>query len=495
MWKLAFAFALAAFFVERLSLLNDFDHDGFHQMALFRQWLRAGALPLDDPFSFTGTIRPVVHHEWGAGALLYGLATAFGGAGVMAARWLVSGAVAVIAALVALRRGPAIVAVFCAPIAMILAQVGFTTIRAGLYTMLFLSVVLYLVDRDRDHARPGRFLLAYLPVVAVWVNLHAGWVVGVFAVGLHAVEQLWRRRPAKHLLAALALTPLLMLATPYGRHYPPAWWHGITHSRERIPEWGPLWNTEFTPILAAFGLAMLLVVYAVVRRGPRALPGLLLVGAAALAALRHERHAALFAVIWFCALPGYLASTPLAELLQQLASRPRVALALTIAGFSAGIALLAIALPHHPLTLRLPAQAGDLGKGIVYPAGAVDHLDRAGFKGRLVTSFLTGGFSSWKLHPRALVSLDSRYEAAYTDAVVTDNLKLFQSRAGWREILRGYAPDAILIERGEKLATELGRETSMAQIYEDDLFEVWARPDLGLPRASRRGQVIPTSFP
>ena len=108
-----------------------------------------------------------------------------------------------------------------------------------------------------------------LPVVALWINLHGGWVVGVAAVVLHALEQLLRRRPARHLIAAVAATPALMALTPYGRAYYVGWWRSITFPRDRIGEWAPLFRSPYVIGLCAFGLAVLFVVYAVARRGVR----------------------------------------------------------------------------------------------------------------------------------------------------------------------------------------------------------------------------------
>ena len=85
---------LAAFFVERLSDRRSiFDPDSYHEMALFRDWLRAGVFPLGDVFAFTPTVFPAVHHEWGSGALMYFYAMVLGAAGVMAVRWILSAAI------------------------------------------------------------------------------------------------------------------------------------------------------------------------------------------------------------------------------------------------------------------------------------------------------------------------------------------------------------------------------------------------------------------
>lgn len=492
----ALAFLFGAFFFERLSGQTGFDPDGFHQMALFREWLRTGTLPLHDTFAFTHTVVPAVQHEWGAGALLYGIATTVGAPGIMWVRWLISAAAALVAARAARRRAPAVVVAFCAPFAIILAQVGFTTIRAGLYTMLFLAVLLAAIERDRDQPRAGRFLLVYLPVVALWINLHGGWIVGVAAVALHLVEQALRRRPIRHLVLALAATPLLMGLTPYGRAYFTGWWRSITFPRDQIAEWLPLYRSSYLLGLAAFGLAMLFLIYAVARRGPRQLPGLAFVVVAAWAAWRHERHVALFALAWFCAVPGYLAATPLGELLEAAVARRPFARALSFASIAVGVALLAVAAPRHPFRLRVPAQGSDLAAGgVVYPAGAVAYLAGANFHGRLVTSFINGGFVIWRLSPAARVSFDGRYEVAYAPEVLDEDRRIHRARPGWSAIVARYAPDAMLVARNEPLAAALPDTSGLARVYRDDAYEVWARPALGLPAVDRTGAVIPSPFP
>ncbi len=492
----ALAFLFGALFFERLSTQTAFDPDGFHQMALFREWLRTGALPLHDTFAFTHTVFPAVQHEWGAGALLYGLATALGGPGIVLWRWLVSVAVAIVATRAARRHAPPVVVAFCAPIAILLGQVAFTTIRAGLYTMLFLALLLAAIDRDRGEPRPGWFLAVYLPIVALWINLHGGWVVGVGAVALHAAEQRLRRRPIRHVVAALCATPLLMALTPYGRAYYVGWWRSITFPRDQIGEWAPLYRSSYVIGLAAFGLALLFLLYAMARRGPRALPGLAFVGVAAWAALRHERHVALFALAWFCAAPGYLAATPLGELLEGAVARRHVAWTLVVVSGALGLALCAVALPRHPFRLRIPAQGSDLAAGgVVYPAGAVAYLADQGFRGKLVTSFINGGFVIWKLHPAARVSFDGRYEVAYAPEVLGEDRTLHRARAGWREVVARYAPDAMLVARNEPLDAALPDATGLGRVYRDDAYDVWARPALGLPAVDRSGAVIPTPFP
>jgi hypothetical protein len=492
----ALALGLGALLFERISPQGFFDPDGYHQMALFRQWLRTGTLPHVDTFAFTHTVVPAVHHEWGAGAVLYLLATKLGAAGVVTARWLISAAVVIVAVRTASRRASAVVVAFCAGPAALLASVAFTTIRAGLYTMLLLAVVLAAIDADRERPRARRFLVIWIPVAALWINLHGGWIVGPFAVALYAGEQALRRRPWKHLAAGLAAVPLLMGLTPYGRDYFGGWWRSITFPRAAVAEWAPLAHSQYVLGLAAFGLAVLLLVYAIARRGARGCAGLPFVLATAAAAWRHERHVALFALAWFCAVPGWLAATPLGALLQAAVARRRVAAAVALAAVAAGVGLVTVALPNHPFTLWLPAQGSDLGAApVVYPAGAASYLRRTGFRGRLVTSFLNGGFVIWQLSPAARVSFDGRYEAAYAAEVLDEDRTIHGARPGWQHLLARYAPDAVLVQRDEPLGRALPDATGLIRVYRDDAYDVWARPGLALPLTDASGAPVPVAFP
>ena len=174
--------------------------------------------------------------------MLYLLSTKLGAGGVVAARWLIS--TAVVASWrfgTSARHASATVVAFCAGPAALLAAVAFTTIRAGLYTMLFLAVMLAAIDADRERPRPARFLLIWLPVAVLWINLHGGWIIG-------ADRRRAARRGAGAAAAAVVRTSrrgwppfrCSMALTPYGRDYFVGWWRSITFPRHMIAEWAPL---------------------------------------------------------------------------------------------------------------------------------------------------------------------------------------------------------------------------------------------------------------
>jgi hypothetical protein len=78
-------FGLISAFIGAISKLTFVDIDLFHEMALYREVLNRGSIPRNDVFSYIPTLNPVVHHEWGTGAILYWVTvkTGFAATGLM----------------------------------------------------------------------------------------------------------------------------------------------------------------------------------------------------------------------------------------------------------------------------------------------------------------------------------------------------------------------------------------------------------------------------
>ncbi|MBN2475083.1 MAG: hypothetical protein JXB62_10780 [Pirellulales bacterium] len=511
---------VAGTFLALLSQLRVVDLDMFHQMALFREALTQGWVPRDDVFAYTPTVSPVVHHEWGTGAVLYlvTVAAGTGAAGLMILKYLLAAATAGTCVGCARRRGadPWLIAWLAVP-AMVIGRIGFTTIRAQVFTLLLLAVLLWLLDEDR---RGRRWWIAlWLPLFVLWLNLHAGFVVGFGLFGLHVVEQTlralgqgatWRQLPRRvgHLAATGAAMVALLGVNPYGYKYVPYLLHAIGLERPLVAEWRPLWqmfsgSEILFPIVYAITLAV--VVYAVACRGVRKLPGLLLVLAAAYLAARHFRHLSLYAVVWICYVPAYLEETGLERAVRQTAIRRKKPLT----AFWLVVAVLGVigAGANRFWQPRMPTAQGEEQPGVpVYPAGVVAYLAERGFSGNLMVPFDAGSFVSWKLFPKVKVSLDSRYEAAYPPEAADCSVRFYGAAPDWKAILRRDPTDAVLVARGCPLDAAFEAACGQADpdapfdwrlVYRDDGFSLFARSDFaaGWPRVDRRGKPIPAGFP
>jgi hypothetical protein len=459
-------------------------------MALAREAVSIGHVPLEDRFAYTPTLFPSVHHEWGSGAILFLLTSATGAAGLLLLKYSLAAGIAFLCAAGARRRGATWGSLApLAPIVALLLATGFSTLRAQVFTLLFTAVLLLALEADR-RGRRG-WIVPWLAGHAVWLNLHAGFVVGFVLVALHAVEARLRGRPARHLALVLAAMAVLVLANPYGWKFVPALWQGIAFDRSLVTEWDPVWR-EAPAITAVFGFSVLVATYAVARRGWRRLEGWPLLAAAFLAAGLHERHLAIYAVVWCSLVPAWIRGTELAQLLESAWMRRRRAQAAVwvIVGTVSAVVLAR----EEPWRLRVPANPGEHAV-LLYPAGAVSYLRESGFHGNLMTPFTAGAYVSWRLHPLVRVSFDGRYEAAYPPGAALENRDFYAAREGWRATLERYPTDAVLAPVASRVCAALEGESGWDARYRDDAYAVYVRSGSALPRVDRRGQRIEASFP
>jgi hypothetical protein len=482
--------AIAAMLLAGASQGNFVDPDVWHEIALIRDAVARGSLPTRDTLAYTPTVQPVIHHEWGTGAILYALADHVGGAGLVVLKLLLTAAIAVgCAACVRLRGGPAAVATTLAPVAVFLSFYGFSTVRAQMFTMACTAWLLVALEHDRRGGR--RWIVPWLALHVAWLNLHGGFVVGFVLLGLHALEQALRRRPARHLALVLAAMGVATLLNPYGTAYLPYLWNALLLDRPAVTEWAPVWHAPALNV-AMFAMSLLVLAYAMVRAGPARLPGLLLVLCGAWAGMRHQRHLSLYAILWIALVPAFVAGTPLGAALR--GAWERHARGVRAAWGLVGATCLLAALANRPWDLRVPANPGD-HPVLLYPVGAVDYLDRAGFTGNLQVPFTTGAFVAWKLHPRVRISIDGRYEVAYPPGALAEMIDCYAARDGWERTLTRHPTDAVLVPRSAPLARALPALPGWRRAYQDDVYEVYLRPGLDLAPEDRRGAELVGRFP
>ena len=158
---------------------NFIDIDIWHQMGLIRASLAAGHLLTDDPFAYVPTLHPMIDHEWGAGVLAFFLAKWMGGAGILLLKFTAALGALFLAMGLAQRRGAsAAVLGFLAPLSIGLLYLGFLpAVRAHAYSFLFIACLLWALEADRRGGH--RWLWAWLAVFPLWVNLHAGFALGL----------------------------------------------------------------------------------------------------------------------------------------------------------------------------------------------------------------------------------------------------------------------------------------------------------------------------
>lgn len=452
-------------------------------MALIRESLAQGHLLKVDPYAYTPTIRPLIDHEWGAGAIAY-----------FATRWLGGGAILLLkfalafgTAFACIRCGKSLGADFrllglCAPLAIFLAHLGFlAAIRAQAYTFFLTAIWLLLLEQDRRGNRT--WTIIGLTLFPLWVNLHAGFVVALGLTVLYAVEQYLRRNPVRHLLLSLCGMSLEIFLNPYGPQYFVFLKRALMMARPYVAEWGPIWGFG-RPLVAAFIIAVMVAICSAWSSGWHRSSGVLVLLATAVEAALHRKLLPLFAIAWFCYVPAYLPATALGKWWSEFSLRRSRFVATAWLAF-AFICILA-AFARKPWHLAVPQP--------LYPVGPVQYLAKQNFAGNLMVPFRLGAYVSWKLYPAVKVSLDSRYEVAYPDPVVKQIFDFYEARPTWRAALAAYRTDAVLIPRDSQIAA-LMPEASWQLVYTDRQFEIYVRPGLSLPAKDDSSMSFQGSFP
>lgn len=484
--------AAFSFLMLHLCGMNFCDPDLWHEMSLFRQTLIEGRVPTEDRFAYTPTVSPSIHHEWGSGAIFYAVVMSSGATGVIRFKYALVAAVIAAMYWCARQRGTS-AAVFCtvAPAMALFSSYGFTTIRAQMFTLLLLAIMLCLLERDR---RGHRWWIAlWLPLHVLWLNVHAGFVVGAGLMAIHAVEQILRRQPFWHFVPIGAALAGLVFANPYGGLYLPYLMHGLTMARPLIVEWQPLWQHDGR-VFGLFLLSLLPVACAVRSVGWRRCTGILVLAATAYAALKHTRHLSLYCVVWTCYVPGYLQQTRFGEWVDDTFQRygrlvTQISVAVTV------LCLFRI-IPATPWQLIIPDTNEHAAEGLVcYPVGAVQYLSDSQFQGNVMLPFEVGGYAMWKLHPRAKVSLDGRYEVAYQPGILEEHLLLFRAKSGWQDVLTKYPTDVVVIPCLSRLSAAMPSMIGWTRVYHDGVYEIYTRPGFSLPMAVNQPAPVLATLP
>ncbi len=174
-------------------------------------------LPARDRLAVLTSGREWVDQQWLAHVLYYAAARATGLAGaygLQAVALLLAMGLAMVAAR---RRGGSMRAVALVVPAMLLVAPSGWDLRAQALAYVPFVLVLWLLVEHRRHVRPA--VLAVLPVLVLWANLHGSVLLGASLVALYGVSMLVRPalRGSRITAAVLVLAaPVSVLASPYG---------------------------------------------------------------------------------------------------------------------------------------------------------------------------------------------------------------------------------------------------------------------------------------
>ena len=452
------------------------DPDLWGYLAFGRLFWHGDGFPYRDPFSYVPTLDPWVYHEWLTGVLFYPIYTRVGDQGLQVLKYLLGFATVALIYCTARRRGANPPATwFLLFAAQGFLALGYSPVRAQIFTYFFFALSLYLLETARQTGRWGR-LLVLVPVHVAWCNLHGGFLAGLGLLGLYAFgECVSRRRFLPYALVFLS-SAAATLINPYGLRYWAYLAEAIPMERE-ITEWASLAQAYRGGLMSGWGplyvlIAAVFAALLAVQARWRDLTGGIVTACTFTLGVTHVRHLVFFLICLGVYMPALLTAY-----LDEARSRPRVAAAwqragrrlagVALAGLLAGSAFKLLGV-HDPLRLELPACPKEDGKGgMYYPLGAMDYIEAYGLSGDLLIHFDWGEYALWRLYPRCRVAIDGRYETVYPQRTHKSYFDFLSKRRDWDRFLEEYPPDMILIKNRSAVQEALAGSEGWRQVFSD----------------------------
>lgn len=359
--------------------------------------------------------------------------------------------------------------------------------RPQVPTLALFTLFLLILKRNFDGASRSEIWIMP-PLMALWVNLHGGFLAGVGVVGVYAALDLLHRLrngwtwsfESLRLPSLGLLTLLATLVNPYGYHlYLMLWDHLATE--QFVVEWQPLWAARQAPTYYV-PLVLLALSLPFSRRWSLADALILLVIGSQ--AVSHIRHVSLLAAACLILLPGPL-SDSLPRLFQHLTSvlAPRERWPWRVLGVcgAAGVLIIlqvrgTVDLWRHGLA---PWDVGVESRSPVpgMPVRAVKQLNKLKLSGNLLTDYGWAQFIFWQA-PQFKLAFDGRYRTVYSSQLEAEFLSFQRSgrvQPQQTPMLDKYPTEIVLLPVGAGAAGYLAQRSDFVEIYRDDQAAIWVK--------------------
>ena len=485
------------------------DPDLWGHITFGRAVLEQGHLILHDPYSYSAARHLWLNHEWLSELVDALLFNTFGVFGLKLAK-LCAAAITIV--FVALAESESNASELTQLLVLVLSAVVIAPsmqFRPQIFTFALFAILMFLLARDTYRRRGGLWIT--IPMLALWANLHGGFIMGLAALGTYASVSAacdWMHgdgiRRAAGLGAITVGAAAATLLTPYGI----GTWIAVAHAlhnpytRIAVADWQPLFHSlaavsRQSLASAAYdalplGMMAALAIAVAISRDIDDLPMLAIsavMGVAAILAIRNE-SIAIIAMASPLTRHGATAARRLGKAAQpeQTAPKPSANLRNQLLPV---LAALAILIGTGFFSKRLTARER-------YPAGAVAFMQSHGLHGNILDNFLWGEYLIWHMSPKSKVFMDGRYDTVYPQDVLRAFMLFHFDRPGADAILARWPHDYIMLPPDDLANRVIARDLKWKLIYRDSDTFLYARA--GSAAAKIAGEPIeganpPTTFP
>ena len=435
-----------------------------------------GTAWVNDPFSYTAAGKEWLNDAWLSGVFLYLWAYKINLESLAYWKWAMIAVTWLLLFRVAWRSSGDPISSFAACVLSIAVAAPFLDVRPQLYSFLAWAVML---DMCIARERPSRWLPL---VLLLWVNLHAGFFLGLISLPLlllpHWLDAKATTRRSIVVLGVLSVAACLINPNGFEVVTRPLLHAFDTESPYRtLGEWlppfekGGIRSPLFPYGIAAFvgGAAVSLwTISKSRRRAAASVP--IFVGALTLfMALQSRRFIPLFALTEVLVVGQALSVLIAVGVRKVPAYAPALAAALLGLWLMSGRPLASWAFT-------------DLTARNSFPMDTCGFMKENGFTGKTFNYYNWGGFIQLCTNARMKVFIDGRAETVYDDATFLEYLEILHQRPGWEKAIADSGAEFVLwpLNMGS-VVKELSGSSHWRVLYRDPVSVLFARADLSLP--------------
>jgi len=457
------------------------DPDFWWHLRVGRWMVENGRLPSHDLFTYTVPVHVWTDHEYLTEVLMWLVYSATGAVGIAilfglvtwAGFWLIYRQV---------RRQPFVIV----GLGLALGALAGWPIwgpRAQMITFALSCLELYWLQGYLSGR--SRALNFFPLVMAVWANLHGGWVIGFAWLGVALVAELvgwaWDRSNPAHrahvrFLAIITAASLVaVLATPHGLslYLYPFQTQGSVAQQKLIVEWfSPDFHQTY---LRPFEAMVFIVIAGFALRRPRLYEFLLTMAALGLA-LQSVRHVALFVA---AATPVMIGSY--SEYWKELARSRGWKLSLPARPLFAATTAVVLVVVFLVALFKIDSDISPTVQQKLdadsYPIAAADWLAAHPEVGtRMYNQYGWGGYLAYRFYPDPNRRVFIFGEAELMgDPLLNQYNDVQNLRPDWKAILDQYRVDYVIFNKGEALSNVLATQPEWTIAYQDNVAVIFVR--------------------
>jgi hypothetical protein len=463
-----------------LTLRPIIDPDFWWHLRTGQLIIQTHEIPRVDPFSFTANAKQWITHEWLTELFIYKLFQ-LGSYGLLI---FIFSAIITTSLLFAFLNCPNGSKPYIAGFTLLLGAIASGPIwgvRPQMFTILFTSIFIFLLDRYRLKQNL-KWLIPIPLIMVLWVNLHGGYIIGIgieliYLVGyiLEILKLRYRnktkidvvtRKSLLILFSVIITSVLAALLNPVGIRILTYPFQTLTDPAMQtfIQEWlspdfhNVIWLPFAIMILLLIGLGM-------VGNRPISTTKILLTLVFGFGALRSMRNISLFAIVVIPVIADQLSYLINFKLNPQKPSR----IFKWIAAFLISVIVVAVVLGFVKVINDQPKSVAES-----YPKEAVDWIIEHKPEGKIFNSYNWGGYFIWRLYPDYLVYIDGRADL-YGEELMSNYRGIYFTQPGWEAKLNQNNIQLVLIEPDAMLADALRQSSTWKILFEDKLSVVFEK--------------------